>query len=119
MLADFALFKSKGDVNLAIEVTSQQLLEEVDIDIPYISKLNQVQLENYVSQRNLTDKHLDMLAQYFYDIVVHTPAKSQLDKRKYAHTAKELIRLAEKNSTTITFERMELKTNIENLLSQF
>jgi len=113
LIANFFALKAEGNVDLAIETTNQQLKSELDLDTAVLANFNAQELEEYVKSKKLTDRHLDKLASYFFEI---GNANESEDRVKWFVAAKELLNLADSHSDTLTFGRINLKNRIEDEL---
>ncbi len=114
VLANFFALKNKGAISLAVEVTNQNLQSEIDLDINKLALLNEKEMEDYVQSKKLTDRHLDQLATYVFEIGISKKGNlTGTNRLKWFRTAKRLLELVEKISNTITFERISLKEKVE------
>ncbi len=114
IMAGFLGYKTDGTITTGIEIANEQLQSELDIDIEKLVDLNAEELEIYLEPKNFTDVHIDMLAEYLFD-VGQSKTNEQLAV-KYYQGAIRLINLAASHSSTLTFERMDLRTRLEEAL---
>ena len=117
-IASFLGLKSTGNVSKGIEVANQQLKSELDIDINELLNLSKIELKKYFNNRNFSDEHLEQLAEYFKEI-----GKSKVDyDKKGAKThlkkAITLLEIVDETTKTMSFERINKKTEINNVLQQ-
>ncbi len=113
LIANFLGLKSNGNIDFAIEKTNEQLKSELDIDIELLLGFNSKELEEYVKSKKLIDQYLDDLAGYFFEIGKSKNLSTEKGSRiQWLEKAQELLSLAEKNSTTLTFKRINLKKDI-------
>lgn len=117
IIAHFLHLKAQGNIAIAIQATNAQLQSELDIDIEEIIAFTPEELERYADTKRLTDKHLDELAKYLYELGEIEKEKNPMNASKYFEAAKRLIITAGKISKTFTFERAELKQKIEDKLA--
>jgi len=117
ILADFIGLRTKGNVSEAIEITNQRLQTELDLDIDKLMRLESHELEEYVESLKLTDKYLDQLSTYLFEIGIYKKTdENKKDSLKYFKSAKKLLELVDEKSKTITFDRINLKAKIEKEL---
>lgn len=118
ILSDFLGLKSGGNVTQGIEISNESLQSELDIDIETIIALNKTALEEYFRNRKLTEIHLEILSEYLKEVGL---AKTKIDKSD-AHLslqkAIELLDIADKISKTMSFDRINKKSEIKNVLQQ-
>lgn len=118
ILADFLGLKSSGLVEQGIEVASEQLKSNFDIDIDELITLPIKELKRYLAERKISTGHVEILGKYLLEI---GESKISNDKKKanlYLTRSLELLDLEDELSNTISFERQGLKSNIENMLRQ-
>ena len=116
ILAVFLGYKTQGTITQGIEITNQQLQSELDIDVEKLVGLNANELKAFLDSKHLKGLHLDLLAEYFFDI--GQSKHNQKTAIPYYETAIRLIDLAAIYSNTLTFERMELRRRVEDELSK-
>ena len=105
MLANILGFKSLGDIEQGIKENKEQLKSNLDIDIDELITLSIRELKEYLVKRKMTIGHFEM--------------KNDKDKAKvYLTKSLELIHLENEISQTMSFERLSLKSEVENMLQQ-
>ncbi|WP_435263802.1 hypothetical protein [Tenacibaculum sp. nBUS_03] len=118
ILSDFLGFKSSGNITQGIEISNESLQSELDIDIEKIMTLNKTELDEYIRNRQLTEIHLELLSEYLKEVGL---AKSKIDNSD-AHLclqkAIELLDVADEISKTMSFDRINKKSEIKNVLQQ-
>jgi len=116
ILADFLGLKSKGQITKGIDVSNEQLKSELDIDIDKLIGLSKNELKVYLQNRKLTEVHLEILSDIVIEISVSKIgkeyAKTNLEK------SLEILEIADEISKTMSFDRINKKTKIENALQQ-
>lgn len=116
ILSDFLKIKSKGDVEQGMEISNQRLQSELDIDIEKLISLSNDGLKEYLNTRKLNESHLEILSEY---LIEHGKAKtSKIEQELYFTKAIKLLDIADEVSKTVSFERMNKKDEIENVLQQ-
>ena len=119
ILSDFLGLKSSGNVTQGIEISNESLQSELNIDIEKITALNKTELEVYVRNRKLTESHLGLLSEYLKEVGI---AKTKIDKSD-AHLclqkAIELLDIADETSKTMSFDRINSKSEIKNMLQHY
>ena len=118
MLADFLGLKSESQISEAIEITNQRLQDELDIDVDKLTTLNKTELMDYLLDRKLKAEHLEILSEYMKEIGIEALKANKDNARIWLGKAIELIDIADETSRTMSFDRMNEKTRIENLLQQ-
>ena len=116
ILANFLGLKSSGQIEQGIEVTIKQLKTELDIDIAELVVLSKDELKTFLVERKMVIGHFETLAEYLKEI---GNSKISNDKKKakiYLTKSLELLDLEDEISNTISFERQNLKTEIESIL---
>ena len=119
MLANFLGWKSKGLIDQGIETSNKQLKSELDIDIEELLSNTKDELEEYFSGRKMTGEHLELLADYLYEV---GESKIDFDKRfAENHFIKsiDLLEFADEVANTVSLDRLNKKTKIENMLQHF
>ena len=118
LIANFFSLKTTREVRSAIEITNTQLKSQLGIDIENLLSLSFLEKEAYIKSKHLTAEHLDKLAIYFYEIGNAKDASLEKEDRlRWFTAAKEMIDLVEKYSNIFTFERMNLKDEIDKELA--
>ncbi len=114
ILSDFLGFKSKGNVEQGLEISNERLQSELDIDIEKLISLDESDLIEYIFTRDLTETHLEILSEYLFEIGKTQASKS--DFELYLMKAIKLLDIADKTSRTLSFERINKKSKINNVL---
>lgn len=116
ILADFIGLKSNNNVALEIEILNERLQSDLGIDIEKLITLKKTELAEYVKNLNLTETHLDTLSEYLKEVGI---AKNEINKNEgqlYLEKALELLDITDDTSKTFSFDRMNKKSEIKNLL---
>ena len=114
ILADFLGLKSTGDVAQGIEISNERFQSELDIDIEKLLTLNRSDLKEYLRTRKLMAGHFELLSGYLTEIGKTKTTKAEMDL--YFKKAIELLDIADEISKTVSFERMNKKNEIKNVL---
>lgn len=118
IISNFLGLKSSDNVNQGIEISNERLQSELDIYTKKIIALKKTALEEYVRNRKLTESHLELLSEYLKEVGL---AKAKIDKQ-YAHLcfqkAIELLDMADEISKTVSFNRINKKSEIKNVIQQ-
>ena len=119
ILSDLLGLKSKGQTSQGIEVTNQRLQSELDIEIEKITTLTKKELKDYLKNRHLKAEHLEILSECLKEI-----GKGEIEKNKQATKVKlekaiELLDIADEISKTMSFDRINKKNEIKNVLQQY
>ena len=113
ILARFTGLKTAENISEAIQVTNRELQKELGLDIDNLVNLNAPELENQLKTINLTEHHLDQLSHYFFEIgSYHKANGNDADAHHFFSTALKIVDLADKKSSTFTFDRLKLKEQI-------
>lgn len=119
IFADFLGLKSSGQIEQGIEMTNEQLKSELDIDIDILVGLSKDELKKYLIERKMTIGHFETLAEYIKEIGESNVAYDKNKAKIYLIKSLELLDLEDEMSKTISFERLNLKSKIENMLQQY
>jgi hypothetical protein len=116
IISNFLGYKSEGETTQGIEISNEQISNELNIDVADILSSNESDLKEYFEGNDMTAEHLELLSTYLEEIgrtlIINGNAKSKV----YLEKSIELLELADVLSKTISFERMNKKSNVENLL---
>ena len=117
IIANFMGLKTQGNTNEAIQITNKELQSELDLDIDKLIQLELRDITEYIELKRLTDIHLEQLSNYLIEIGMYKKTCYDSESSvKYFMAAKRLLELADKKSSTITFDRISLRRKIENEL---
>src|SRR5690606_13848470 len=99
-----------------IEITNQRLQSELDIEIEKITTLTKKELKDYLKNRHLKAEHLEILSECLKEI-----GKGEIEKNKQTTKVKlekaiELLDIADEISKTMSFDRINKKNEIKNVL---
>jgi len=118
ILSDFIEFKSEGEVTQGIGITNQRLQSDLGIDIEELTVLNKEELKNYLENRQLTAEHLEVLSEYMKEIGEEEIHENKKEAKRKLEKAIELLDIADQISNTISFDRINKRKEIENILPQ-
>lgn len=116
ILADFLRLKTSGKVSAGIEISNQQLKNKLDLDIGKLLELNKTQLKKYLSDRNLNSNHIEILSKYLEEIGLRKIGENKMEADKYLNKTLTLLELTDEMSKSASFERINRKNKIKNLL---
>lgn len=118
ILSNFLRLKANNSVAQGIEISNEQLQSELDIDIEKLITLKKTELAEYVKNRRLTESHLETLCEYLKEVGL---AKTEINKTEgqlCLEKAVELLDIADEISKTMSFDRINRKNEIKNVLQQ-
>ena len=116
ILSDLLGLKSKGQTSQGIEATNQRLQGELDIDIEKITTLTKKELKDYLKNRHLRAEHLEILSECLKEIGKGKIEENKKDAKMKLEKAIELLDIADEISKTMSFDRINKKKEIENVL---
>lgn len=109
----------EGDISIRLEVATQQLQEELDIDITKLVALEGSELKNHLEKRKINDStHFEKLVEYLEIVAKNKKAIDKESAEGYLICALDLLDLADSLSQKMTMKRMKKKAEIEKLLSE-
>jgi hypothetical protein len=109
--------KSKGRVTAGIEVSKDQLHDQLDIDVESMMSLNKHDSQHYLKKRNLKAGHIETLSTYFSELGKTGMDNHNQEKSLRLHKAMELLDISDEISGAMSFEREEKRREIEKLIS--
>lgn len=113
IFSDLLGLKNSGQINAGLEITSQALKNELDIDI---QALLDIPTDNFIdiltSQKNLTNDNLDKLA----EILLLIADNRQDDNKKLYEKCLTIYEYLEKAENIYTLDRQWKMKRIENEL---
>jgi len=118
ILSDFLGLKSKGSINEGIKISKERLQSELDIDIEKLITLNKTKLKEYVKNLKLSEGHLEILSEYLKEMGMVKNRANIGEAKLCLEKALELLDVADEISNTLSFDRINKKTKIENMLQQ-
>ena len=117
LIAKFLDLKTLGDIEEAIQITNKELLAKVNLDLDQLVNLTPQEVEASINSTNLTDKYLDQLANYLFEVGLHKKTSEKGENSlQWFKLAQQFLDLADKKTDMITFERMGLRSKIEKEL---
>ncbi len=116
ILSDFLGLKSTGDIEEAIQTTNERFQGELDLDIEKILALDIDELSTYLTSKELHASHLEILATYLTEIGISK--LDEAEKVNYLNKAITLLDLADAMSKTFSFQRMNQRERIQDLLNK-
>lgn len=116
IIANFLRLKSKGEVTQGIEISKKELKNELDIDIDKLIDLSEVELKKYLTDHKLTAEHIELIADYLLNIAESNTLTGKQETKKHLKKVLCLYDMADEFSQTISFDRINKKSKIENIL---
>jgi hypothetical protein len=116
ILSDFLGLKSTGDIEEAIQTTNERFQGELDLDIEKILALDIDELSTYLTSKELHASYLEILATYLTEIGISK--LDEAEKVNYLNKAITLLDLADAMSKTFSFQRMNQRERIQDLLNK-
>ncbi len=118
ILSNLLGLKFHGNVAQGIEISNEHLQSELGIDIEKLMTLNTTGLTEYVKNRKLTGDHLEILSEYLKEVGILKIKTNNIDGKIWLEKAIELLSIADEISKTMSFDRINKKHKIENMLQQ-
>ena len=118
ILANFLGLKSEGRISQGIEMTNKQLQLELDIDIEKITTFDGPGLRDYLKGRKLVAEHLEKLSDYLAQVGKFTWEDDKQKAKRLLETAIELLDIADEISKTASFDRVDRRHKIEEMLQR-
>ena len=116
LISKFLKLDSNGDITSHIEITNQQLKNELDIDLDKLVEFNQNELKGFIEEKNFTAEHLELLSEYLTKIGMHKTNSKKDNANAYLTRAIDLLECANDISQMISFDRIRQIKEIKNLL---
>ena len=116
ILANLLNLKSQGEVKELMEITSQSLRSELDLDLNELMNISNNDLVNFLQEdKKFTNEHLEKIAEIFYELgfVIDNEFKNNV-------LEKSLTLLEYLNHTSLTYshDRITKMEKIRALLNQ-
>ena len=118
IVSDFLGLKSSGETTAGIEISNEQLKNELDMDLSILLELDKYDLKKYLTSRKLNTEHIEILSKYLEEIGLSKVAENKTEADKYLYKSLTLIELVEEISKEMSFERINRKYRIENALQE-
>ncbi len=119
ILSNFLGMKTQGQAGQGMEIASERLQSELDIEIDKIIKLTKKDTLEYLKNRKCTSEHLDILSEYLNETGREAIGKNKKVAKLMLEKAIELLDIADEISGTIAFERIDKKNEIVSVLKQY
>jgi hypothetical protein len=119
ILTKFLGGKTEGNPAKEIQVIDKQLKEKLNIDIEEMFNIDKTpELGKYIkSETKLAPQHLELLSEYLQEIgETHFDNNNKKEAKQYLKKALQLLDIADKNSNSLSFTRIDKKAKIEDLL---
>jgi len=118
ILSDFLGLKTIGQVSQGIEIANKQLKSRLDIDIDKLLSIDNNMFKEYFEKRMMPPEHLEILSKYLKEVGETKITTNINDAKVYLNKSLELLVLIDDITKTMSFERMNQKLQIENMLQQ-
>ena len=112
VLADLLKLKSAGRLNTGMEMVSQNLQSELDIDLHSLLAMSEDELRSYVKSKRLHAYHLELLADMFVELAHGEPTTGDTDGKQMLTMALKCLDLADHVSNSHSFDRMQKRDAI-------
>jgi len=116
ILSGFLGLKSSGETSVGIEISNEQLKNELDIDLSQLLELDKYDLKKYLTSRKLSAEHIEILSKYLEEIGLRKLTENKIEADKYLSKTLILLELVDEISKEMSFERINRKSRIENAL---
>ncbi len=116
ILSEFIQLKANGDLNQAIELSNQHYKSELDLDINKLLELNKSDMATYLHDKGLTFSHWESLSEYLAIVGAEKIDINTSEAREYLTKAIDILDTVDETSKMMSFERMDKKSRIEDML---
>ena len=116
IISDFLNLKSTGKITQAIVLSTKQLKGQLDLNIDKLLALSKKELKEYLFEKKIPFDHFEVLAEYLYEMGVCQTSTDEFIAKSYLKKSLELLELMDDLSATLSFDRMNRKSTITNLL---
>ena len=107
VLADFLRIKKQGQVMDGVEVTSQTLKAELDIELSELLSISNDQLiTTLLGKEKIKLDHLEKLAEILYELGNSMQEKNNQNRKQYFEKSYLLFEHVNKHSNVYSMERM-------------
>ena len=113
LLSKFLDLKTMGEERQAVEVTKQELKDELDIDVEALLDFDKEALKDFVGNKNLAEKSLEILSDYLRKIGSTKEKSFPKEAIRYYQKAIEMLELADEVSGILSFDRLNLQKEIK------
>ena len=116
ILSDLLKLKSKGEIMDCIEITTQSLKNELDLNLNDILILNSDAFIKFLlEEKKFSNEHLDKLAEILYVLAYNHSSENRIN---ILEKSLLLFEFLNKRSTTYSLERMARIEKINEVLNQ-
>jgi hypothetical protein len=98
-----------------IKQTNELLKEEVDLDVDFILKTTGNELVSYLKVRKLTDKNIELLADYVHQIAHNYLLTSPTEAITWYRKEIELLTVADELSKNFSMARMNRRMLVDKI----
>ncbi|MCF8407443.1 MAG: hypothetical protein K9G36_00610 [Crocinitomicaceae bacterium] len=116
ILANLLNLKSQGEVKELMEITSQSLRSELDLDLNELINISNTELVNFLQEVKIyTNEHLEKIAEIFYELgfVIDNEFKNNVLEKSLT-----LFEYLNHTSLTYSHDRITKMEKIRALLNQ-
>lgn len=109
---------NRGDLNDGIELATQQLQNEADIDLNKLVLMSEEELKSFFANKNFESVTMDRLADLLVQLGKRNLQLHPTEVEKYFQTALRIYNLADEHSGTFCFAKAEKVRKVEGLIQQ-
>lgn len=118
ILSEFLGLKSQGRIEEGIEMSNQNFVEKLDLDIDKLLTLSLEESSVYLSELRLTAEHIEVVTNYLIHVAEHKLQTDKSEARKVLQKILQMFEITDEISKTIPFDRMLREEKIGNMLLQ-
>lgn len=109
---------TRGDLNDGIKLVTQQLQNEVDIDLNKLVLMSKEELKSFFANKNFESVTMDRLADLLVQLGKRNLQLHPTEVEKYFQTALKIYNLADEHSGTFCFAKAEKIKKLKRVLIQ-
>lgn len=116
MLANFLRLRRQGQVAEGLAMSRERMQSELQVDMDELLMTEEAAMDAYLQARNLTAEHTELLAELLMEIgEAHHVSDTEISQQ-YLEKSLLLLRIADQQSEMLSFDRLQMKAQIEKLL---
>ena len=116
ILADLLDWKAKGNLSEGINATAEALKRELDLDLNTVLGLDRSALAEYLDRQDYTDDHLEILVDVLLEMGKASTQVTGYASDRYFYSALDILDAIDSRSSTLSFDRVNKRLHIEQLL---
>ena len=116
ILSDITGVGSNGQYSATIETSTQQLKNELDLDVEFMLGLTFEELVDYVVAVKLSEDMLVTLADIFQELGNGAISNNTAKTKLYLEKSYELLKIANRSSKVFSINRMDKINKISDLI---